>query len=124
MFGRHGIVGGNLFLIAYVPAMVGPAERIFAESPQDVKWIALAVLATTVGFTVVSLRFLGGGGVGEPIGCLAGILVWAGRYAGPALASFFAPAKFQPDVWSIVGGSIPPVLTISALWLVVLAKRQ
>ena len=105
-------------------AMLGPAQRLFAESPQEPKWIALAVMAVTVAATVVSIRFLGGGGVGEPVGCLAGILVWAGRYAGPALASRLVPGSTQPDLWSIVGGSIPPVLTILALWFVVPAKRE
>lgn len=124
MFGRHGIVGGNLFLIAYVVAMLGPAQRLFAESPQDVKWIAVGVMLVTAAVTVVSIRLLGGGGVGEPFGCLAGILVWLGRYAGPALASRLAPTSSQPDLWRIVGGSIPPVLMALALWLFVLAKRE
>ena len=105
-------------------AMLGPAQRLFAESPPNVKLVALAVMAVTVVATVVSIRFLGRGGVGEPVGCLAGILVWAGRYAGPALASRLAPASSQPDLWGIIGGSIPPVLTILVLWFVVLAKRE
>ena len=104
--------------------MLGPAQRFFAGSQHDLKWIALAVMAVTIVVTVVSIRLLGGGGVGEPVGCLSGILVWAGRYAGPALASRLTPAFLEPDLWSIIGGSIPPILTILALWFVVPAKRK
>ncbi len=123
LYGVHGIVGGNLFLIAYALAMLNPSLRLFSESPPEVKSIAVAVMFVTVVVTVVSIRLLGGGGRGEPFGCLAGALVWLGRLAGPALASILEPASSQPDLWRIVGGSIPPILMALVLWFVIWAKR-
>lgn len=124
MRGTHGVVGGNLFLAAYVLAMLNPAVRLFAVSSQEVKWFALAVMVAAAGFTVVWIWVHGAGGGGEPLGGLAGALAWLGRFAGPALASRLAPPTSQPDLWRIVGGSILPVLLALTLWLASRARRR
>jgi hypothetical protein len=114
--GTHGVVGGNLFLGAYLLAMLTPCLRLFSASSHGVNWIALIVIVITGVITVASVRAHGGGAAGEPLGCLAGALVWLGRFAGPAMASRLAPAESQPDLWRVVGGSLPPVLMALALW--------
>jgi hypothetical protein len=123
LYSTHGIVGCNLFLAAYGLAMLNPSLRLFSAAPPSVKWIALVVMLVTAVVTVVSILVHGGGGAGEPLGCLAGVLVWLGRFAGPALASRLAPASSQPDLWQIVGGSIPPVAIALALWFMSRTKR-
>jgi hypothetical protein len=120
----HGVVGGNLFLGAYVLAMLSPSLRLFSAWPQNVKWFALVVMVVTAIGTVVSIRVHGGGGAGELLGCIAGALAWLGRFVGPALSSRPPPASSQPDLWQIVGGSIPPVLMALTLWFVRRARRE
>jgi hypothetical protein len=116
VFGAHGAVGANLFLLIYLSAVLNPMLRILSSPTSGVKAIALVVVLATAAVTMTSIRAQGGGGAGEPVGCLAGTLAWLGRFAAPALGSYLAPAS-GPDSWRILGASIPPVLVALGLWL-------
>ena len=85
MFGRHGVIGGNIFLVSYVIAVAGPLLRILSASPSRTKLAAVAIVLVTALVTVLAIRVFGGGGAGEPIGCLTAILVWAGWVLAPRI---------------------------------------
>jgi len=96
LYGVHGIVGGNLFLIAYALAMLNPSLRLFSESPPEVKLIAVAVMFVTVVVTVVSIRLLGGGAGANP-SVPRGRTCVVGPLRRARLASILEPASSQPD---------------------------
>lgn len=121
MYGTHGAVGGNIFLAAYLLAVGTPMIKLLPTATPSVKLAALALIAATAVLTTVSIKIHGGGGVGEPLGCLLGILAWVGRLAGPALAVRFAPQSPQPNLWPIIAGSVPPLLI--ALGLIIYGIR-
>lgn len=124
MYGRHGITGGNLFIIVYLLVMTNPCLRLLSTLAKDEKPIVLAIIGVTIMVVFLSTLIHGGGGAGEPIGCFASILVGLGSFAGYTLATYFAPAPSQTDLWQIIGGSILPFLMILVVWLVKLSRSS
>jgi len=116
MYGTHSRVGLMVFIAAYIPAMIAPVARIASEKAPGMSLFALAVVFLTFGITAASIFQHGGGGTGEPLGCLAGITVWLGRLAAPAIISWLA-ASPPHDLWRIIGGSAPPLCIAIGLWL-------
>ena len=116
MFGAHGAVGANLFFVIYALAVLNPMLRVLSSPAPELKVIALMVVLAAAAVTMLSIRAHGGGGAGEPLGLLAGVLSWLGRFAGPVLASYIAPLAAL-DLWSTLGASIPPSVMALVLWL-------
>jgi len=120
MLGTHGRVGGSIFLAAYALAVFAPSMRLITSAPPGTKVAVLAAVIAAGAVTVFSIRAHGGGGAGEGLGILAGVLAWAGLYAVPALA----PGLAEPDVLQVAGASLPPLLVIAVVWGLWLAKRR
>ena len=122
MFGRHGIVGGNLFLMSFMFAAMPPLMRILSASPPHTKMAAVTVASVAAIVTVVSVRVHGGGGVGEGLGALVSLLSWAGYFLAPPVAGQLGIAASEINMVKIVGASVLPVL--AALTLFVLRWRE
>ena len=120
MFGAHGRVGGSIFLAAYALAVFAPSMRLIMSAPPGTKAAVLVTVIAAGTITVFSIRAHGGGGAGEGLGILAGILAWAGLYAVPALA----PGLAEPDALQVAGASTLPLLMIAAVWGLWFAKRR
>lgn len=116
MFGAHGAVGANLFLVIYALAVLNPVLQVLSSPAAGLKALVLMVVLAAATVTMLSIRAHGGGGAGEPLGLLAGGLSWLGRFAGPVLDSYVAPSAAH-DLWSILGASIPPSVMALVLWL-------
>lgn len=116
MHGTHSRVGLMVFIAAYIPAMIAPVARIASERVPGMSLLALAIVVLTFGITAVSISWHGGGGAGEPLGCLAGITVWLGRLAAPAIVSWLVASPHH-DLWRVIGGSTPPLCIAIGLWL-------
>ena len=112
MNGTHGRVGGNIFVLAYVLAMVPPFLELLRARAPGVSWAAALLIVVTAAVTAAAIRSRGGGGAGEALGCLGGILAWAGWLAAPLLSLQLVPGASEAR---ILGGSLPPLLMTIAL---------
>jgi len=120
MFGTHGRIGGSIFLAAYALAVFAPSMRLIMSAPPGTKALAVGIVIVTGVLAVFTLRAHGGGGAGEGLGILGGVLAWAGLYAVPALA----PGLAEPDVLRLAGASMSPLLLAALVWGLWLAKRR
>lgn len=116
MYGTHSRVGIMLFIVAYVPAVTGPLGRIDPGTwTRGMTLVAVGAVLLAFFVTVASISWHGGGGAGEPLGCLTGLGVWAGRLAAPWAALALAPSS-NADFWKLVGASAPPLAVAVGLW--------
>ncbi len=114
MNGTHGRVGGNIFVLAYVVAMVPPFVELLRHRAPGVAWAAALLIVVTAVATAATIRSRGGGGAGEALGCLGGALAWTGCLAAPFLSPQLVPGASK-DLARIAGGSLPPLLMTFAL---------
>jgi hypothetical protein len=111
MHGMHGRVGGNLFLCAYLLAVLGPAVKLFVGGTDSSRFVAPAVVVGVAALTVYAIRANGGGGVGEILGLMAGLLSWAGW-----LIAWLFAAEDTTGARKLVGASaLPGVLALALL---------
>jgi hypothetical protein len=115
MHGIHGKVGSNLFVYAYFFAVFGPVVRLLAGGTDSSRFVAPAVVVAAA-LTVFAIRAHGGGGAGELLGLLAGLLSWAGWLMAWFLATEGTPPRVT-DARKLFGASVLPCVLALALLL-------
>ena len=121
MRGAHGRIGGGIFLLGYLPAMLLPLPPVISGVNGLVAWAIVVVVATV---TPISLTVVGGGGAGEGLGLILVILAWVGRFAGPAMGSWLAPNGPEEGLWRVIGGSFPAILFAVAVFALAILDRE
>lgn len=119
MNGTHGKVGGNLFLAAYVVAILMPLVEVGWSPQRSIGW-TLGALCAVVTTGVVTTRFIrrhGHGGGGEAWGLALAVVAWLGRWGAPALASRIGIPLIRPGLWPLLGASMPVLVIAGVVWL-------
>lgn len=115
MNNTHGKVGGNLFILLFVLAVLTPLTRVWYTTAQPVAWGALSTALFTLVVTVITIRALGGATIGEALGLLAGGLAWLGRLGGPFAAGLISK-HVDNDLLRVIGSSLLPILMCIIVW--------
>jgi hypothetical protein len=111
--GRHGVVGANVYLFLLVAGAV-PVLAGTLRSSGMAHAVAAATLLTAAAIAaIVSIRRLGGGGVGEPLGCLGGLSTWALAWVGGTIAAGLGAGPTGIGWMQVLGAALPSLLLLA-----------
>lgn len=109
-FAQHGKIGGNIYLLMLVIAVVAPVTRIFSAHGVGYFILGVGLVAICAWINCRSIIHSGGNSKGELLGLISGLLVWLGAWGA---SKIWLVARGNPAFKDLV--LIISVATVSIL---------